>query len=907
MDNYLFDTYLNENICHEFDKIIEITTKRLNNLQYQCVIDQLKSKILKISLSALIQDIHDCRDDGILGSSNTKEQYAVYDSYFKEKNFYSRFMLKYPLLKEKTDRIKKDFIINIEFLVSKIIEDELEIKLNIAKEFSISDIILFHFDQGDTHNDGKSVIIIETKKGKIVYKPHTLSNEKFFNFIINKLNRAFEYDIVTIKNIDKKDYGWQEYVEEKAPINEEDKEKYYTNLGRLTALSYCLTLTDIHYDNILVCNTSPIFYDIETLVSAEDTSIKKPNMINNVLNTSILPVNNSEVFEGVDISGMFGNHDYKDQYFQVKNIIDPFTSDIRIIESEEKLKKKSEYNDDICKMDPMRFTNNFICGFIDCGYRIVQNKLKFMEWIEENISKNNVNRVILRDTQLYAEFIEASHNAEYLTSKKKESELFDILTKNKNKKISMRLTLSEINQMKNCDVPYFYHSITMLDLMNKNKIVEKSYYEKTVYEKLMKYVKNLNEKDIDFQVSIIEKTFLLVKDKIFSNDHYDFNKNLSKWDFDNSEIIDYCEKYLDQTLKKNIYYDDKNNMNFINVKMFPTISIQGMDYELYENLGIILPMIMFEKIKVSRKYDEVIKAMYIRAYERLKLDINIEKASLSVFSGIGSLIYVGSILYNETLNEKYLNNIEYLLQESFTLVEKTNNIDYIDGLSGYIVCLYNISKKVKIPLIKPLICNCSERMYNLIKTENGSIDGNGIAHGVSGILYGLTIAYKVTSNKKYKAILENLMLRMNKIDSDSLNAGWCRGIPGILVAISEVKKLNNTDSSEKLLIKYSKLLENEVNLLNVNGLSLCHGLSGNLCVIRKLISNNDLKIKFEDVKKIENMFIEITQKTNEMPIGQTLKFHQHNVEGLMLGGSGILYELLAVEEKNLPNILMLEL
>lgn len=906
MDNYLFDTYLSESICHESAEIIEFATKRLNNLQYQCVIDQLKSKILKISLSSLIQDIHDCKDDGILGSSDTKKQYTIYDSYFKEKSFYSRFMLKYPLLKEKVERIKKDFIINIRFLVNKIIEDEIEIKSNIAKEFSINDIISFHFDQGDTHNDGKSVIIIETNKVKIVYKPHTLSNEIFFNSIISNLNITFGFDIVTIKNIDKKNYGWQEFVEEKAPINEEDKEKYYTNLGRLTALSYCLTLTDIHYDNILVCNTSPIFYDIETLISAENTVINKPNMVNNVLNTSILPVNYSEVFEGVDISGMFGNHSYKDQYFQVKKIVDPFTSDICIIESEEKLTKKSEYNSAISKMDPMRFTNDFISGFKDCGCRIVKNKLKFIEWIEENISENNVNRIILRDTQLYAEFIEASHNAEYLVSKKKESELFDILKKNKNKKISMELTNSEIIQMKNCDVPYFYHSVTMVDLMNNNRTVEQSYYEKPVYEKLMKYVKNLNEKDIDFQVSIIEKTFLLVKDEIFSSEQYDFKKNLSKKDVNYSIIIDFCEKYIDKTLEKNIYYDEKNNANFLNLKMFPNTSIQGMDYELYENLGIILPMIMLEKIKASKKYSKVIMAMYSRAFERLKLDINMDKASISAFSGIGSLIYVASILYNETLNEEYLNDIEYLLQESFTLVERTNNIDYIDGLSGYIVCLYNVSKKIKIPLIKPLICICSDRMFKLIKIDNNNIDGNGIAHGVSGVSYGFAIAYKVTKNNKYKPILDNLMLKINNVDNDSLNASWCRGIPGILVAISEIKKLYNNDSSKKLLTKYSKLLENEVDLLNVNGLSLCHGLSGNLCVIRKLKSNNDLKVKFEDVKRLENIFIKTTQETHEMPIGQTLKFYQHNVEGLMLGGSGIVYELLAVEEKNLPNILMLE-
>lgn len=393
MDKFLFNTFLEANI-KEFKK--NITTNVSVDfplLDIESLLDQLKAKILKISISALIKDIHSWKVNYLNSNLNTKELYKKYDNNFSNNTFMFNFFNKYPLLSKKISITKNNFEFSINKVLFRLKKDLIDIQSCIDADFKIQDLIYLHFDQGDTHNNGQNVAILEFKNKKLVYKPHTLENEIFLNSLLSNINQLGEFDFKVIKNISKDNHGWQEFVLENYPKKDEHKKVYYKNLGSLTALCYFLTLTDIHYDNIIIDGKNPVFYDIETLFSADGTTLKHPNMVNNVLNTSVLPVNPSTVFENVDISGMFGNFNYKEQNFQTKTIVYPFTSDIRIEEEKNKIYKKSDYDKDLNLMNPALYTDSFLIGFKKLAYLLLDNKNWLENYVKTNITKKNINRI----------------------------------------------------------------------------------------------------------------------------------------------------------------------------------------------------------------------------------------------------------------------------------------------------------------------------------------------------------------------------------------------------------------------------------------------------------------------------------------------------------------------------------
>lgn len=74
--------------------------------------------------------------------------------------------------------------------------------------------------------------------------------------------------------------------------------------------------------------------------------------------------------------------------------------------------------------------------------------------------------------------------------------------------------------------------------------------------------------------------------------------------------------------------------------MFPVTSIQGIDYDLYENFGLLLSLLAYDSITKEKNFNYIIDKLYLQAFRRLKIDLTNDMATISVFSGIGSVIYI---------------------------------------------------------------------------------------------------------------------------------------------------------------------------------------------------------------------------------------------------------------------------
>ncbi|WP_405187911.1 type 2 lanthipeptide synthetase LanM family protein [Streptomyces anulatus] len=120
---------------------------------------------------------------------------------------------------------------------------------------------------GDSHRGGRSVMLLRFADGaRLVYKPRPLAAHRHFNTLaewFGSLPGAPELRVLRV--LDRGDYGWAEFVEERPCATAAETRQFYRRQGALLALLHTLDGTDLHHENLIACGPHPVLVDVETL------------------------------------------------------------------------------------------------------------------------------------------------------------------------------------------------------------------------------------------------------------------------------------------------------------------------------------------------------------------------------------------------------------------------------------------------------------------------------------------------------------------------------------------------------------------------------------------------------------------------------------------------------------------
>jgi type 2 lantibiotic biosynthesis protein LanM len=121
--------------------------------------------------------------------------------------------------------------------------------------------------QGDTHNGGQTVCIIDTDAGNIVYKPRSLAIDIALTDFLQWLNLQIDepLNIQVPKVIDRGCYGWAQFVSHEYVADDEECRQFYCGIGQILALMRLLGGTDLHAENLIAHRGAPVLVDCETL------------------------------------------------------------------------------------------------------------------------------------------------------------------------------------------------------------------------------------------------------------------------------------------------------------------------------------------------------------------------------------------------------------------------------------------------------------------------------------------------------------------------------------------------------------------------------------------------------------------------------------------------------------------
>ncbi|MCP3801898.1 type 2 lanthipeptide synthetase LanM family protein [Allokutzneria sp. A3M-2-11 16] len=120
---------------------------------------------------------------------------------------------------------------------------------------------------GDVHRRGRSVAMLGFEHGaRLVYKPRSLAIDVHFQQLLawcNDRGAAHPFRVLTV--VDKKNYGWVEFVPSRPCGSRDQVERFFHRQGAFLAILHCLCATDFHYENIIADGEHPVLVDIEAL------------------------------------------------------------------------------------------------------------------------------------------------------------------------------------------------------------------------------------------------------------------------------------------------------------------------------------------------------------------------------------------------------------------------------------------------------------------------------------------------------------------------------------------------------------------------------------------------------------------------------------------------------------------
>lgn len=882
---------------------------------YTQTIEGLKDEVFDLVIKSLIQEYHEMKSSSSIHGSNRSERINDFSNKIDSDDFIMHFLGKYKVLTSLIKICIKNHIEYKEDIINKYKNDK-DVLGNIFKK-DFGDIIGIFCKMGDQHN-GRTVAKVQFTNGNLIYKPRNLNNDLLFENAVNFLKKycTLKIEYKFPKSLSQPNYSWQEYLEYKQCGSMEEVKRFFIRAGTYLAIFYLLESFDMHYENVICQGEYPMIIDLETIARARNSSSHKVlnyhDYLSSVLNTCFIPyVNSDEGVFDINISGLFSEIQVSQKMSREILAEDEELDWVYIKSPIGIFDPKSNVMLNGKKIGPFKVQQFLLDGFENACNCIFNNKAKFCEFIEDFVSTNEIMaRQILRPTQVYHRFIEASHHPDILESEEKYESISDILSKNfsPSEHGYMRVNY-EISQVKIGNIPSFYTNFEDNHLYSEGKVICENYFVEPVKQSILDKVKHFSIDDIEYQKSLIKMSLVSISTE------EDLCKNSVK-NYDNAEHIKY--DWVFSNLKRIVYNLKAIELRY-DVNMSSTITIpqtvgkvlriKPIGFDLYQGGSIIWLFAVYGKYMGDLDISSFAKRLLrqqILTYKSYEDDKTNNIGDYSVFTGAGGLLYLTYNFYKLYEDEVYFKDCEDIIEKiksHYSISELKNNKDedFLSGAAGLIFLLCKLYLDNPMNILYTCINELGNKFYYLLThTELTTI---GVAHGISGICMTLSILYKVIGNEQF---LE-LLLKFTKTEEELIENNydiqytWCRGLTGILMSRCVILDFIPTS------IQLSDHLRNWLQQFNnftfiekcfrMSNMSLCHGIYGNIDIVDFYQKRMKTR-KYNDYlyKKYFNNLDEIKWFSNS----------DYSLEAFMIGSCGIAYELLKLFYE-LPSLLRLEL
>lgn len=892
--------------------------------------DTMLDTLIEICIRTFVGEIHDNKHS-LIGKSS-KDRYddfiGRYCEFKTDRIFCrwpelewlvnNRLSLTVEAIGEFMERLRKD---------REALRNELGVNIYRLNYFSIG--------RGDAHGRGRSVYVLNINEGEhVVYKPHSVTNDILYSQLQNWFN-GFDTIKVKLKHpavLERKDYGWQSFVEYVECLNLTDANEYMYRLGYLLFISYLTGCTDLHVENIIAHGAYPMVIDTETIFmnmySFQGYLMNKAEgwervLAQSVFSSLLLPFDlvANKKLDYVDISGILRGSDKNlKKKIKIQTIINKGTDEIMFATQEQEIQVVGNHNIPMLNGEKLHagdYLEHIVHGFEDAYSTLLNNRQAFISFISTTSLSKGRYRQILRNTSLYSKYLLASYHPIYLKTTHNRREVYCHL-KGKKEYISKeheKIVECEIEQLMQDDVPCFYARYDSKSLYSVYGREIENFYSKTIREQFVDRINSLNPIDRYRQLYFIRcaiadkktnsNTAIIVPREVFLKKEFkSVILEMIKW------IYEFRETYHKIPSKRGTSFQ------------YYCIALSGEQRkleveppDLYAGIGSALFYIQLGRLLGANYADQahvLVDILGDKQSDFLREHIPFSN-NLGLFTGVGSLIYLNYYAYKVYGDDKYLKRMNMLCDETVINIDNYEAVsDIVSGYSGLIVFSLGAWKKdITLKKLYRLAECCGERLFK--QYINGMLPyQSGLAHGYAGISLALIMLGSIAQNSEYYEAGVHLLAREQNFydpitdswliseENMSMNA-WCYGAAGILVArtiaLDYIHPLD-LEIVEKDIALCLRQVKREIYNYNSPPI-LCHGYPGNIDILLWYAQKVGDKSLYA---LVENATIRTIMKIKEdgLDFGQAAKVP--NIS-FMQGLTGLGYFLERFLDSKIPSVL----
>lgn len=840
---------------------------QLSNQAIDSFIEALKKDLLMIAKPTLVWDVHDIKERFQISASTDEKEFAEYlKRRFATSESTEQFFLEYPVLA----RILAMRLIYAIDNFKKFIDSVAESFPDLHEIFNIDNpciITSVEANIGDSHNLGQAGIIFSLNDKKLVYKYHNNDIRVFFNDFLKYISHfSSGFTAFNLKLIAADDYCIEEFISYESCTDLSQIKEYYRKYGMLVALTHWLGSTDLHMENLIAHEDTPILVDIETLLFAEERrtyshKISKNKIIesNSAIISGLLPMQKYWKRE-LDYSALNGIR--QKIPFKVRRLLNEKSSNIMYKLQDDYFEPAQNVpllNDVPITFD--EYKNEIINGYITSINILMAHKNDIILFLMNHLKDQQV-RVLLRDTQDYFNFLNFSIHPTCMSNFIEHEKVLENLWNHSF--ICNDIVPLEINALMFCDIPYFYTKVKSYDLYSNDKMVS-GFFIHSIKELLNSRLNRLNKEQIRLSL-------LLVKESINSLKYTLGKINIPRVNEYSSTFLSLASD-IKEVILNQIIVDKRYNSivwpEVITMDDKKTPILYFPDSNFYNGTSGIYVFLYALSFYTKEKIP------YLDLMEKEVFDSEVTTDYYSAFYGYGAQILSAFILYRLTKKRKFYN---YMQKSIGFLIncEVSSKSEWLGGSSSLLCLLVEIFRFTSLPEAKQLI-NKIFKLYTIQDLKDSSF-----AHGYAGVLFGLIRIRSVLNDSKINILIEEVYNLLISNLNGELNSSWCKGTLGINKALEAYAHINMS----RHMISFTPDITLQTSCI-------CHGEFGNISFLLNdyLTGNISEECYKEKVFDLLNRSLYLYSVKEVIPLG------------LFTGISGIGYQLLRLYDSTLFDIL----
>lgn len=880
------------------------------------LVDQSYSYVIKSVLHRVLEyEFELSKKYNLVSEDNKMKSYSNSSEMILLTNdidWWSYILKKYNALDSMLTRTTDNIVSYIDFVLTSYCQD-----INIFKKTDIgqSKLESIQLFIGDMHHD-RCVTAFVFKNEKIWYlKPRNTTNEIFLLYFIDILNRyGADIKLYLPEFIDCRMHSWHKHVDYKPLMRDQYVQDYYYNLGKVLCVFYLLHSQDIIPDNVISSSGKLYIIDFECLFSRynnSSTNAVDTAYMNSVIGTGILP------------TWMLSGINSRDS---ISSVLFPFSNNDKHLPFCES--KKLSITPDL-----MPF---FIDGFVLAYKTVLLNSDKIVSNLEhfKFVDNRFILRIIIHPTSLYTLLANEALTPENLSDFE---QLNDVVKELNVDNVPDSLKSAVLNtifeSLKEATIPSFYIKSDEKGLFdsfgnNIGNSFDFSFQQGTL--NLVNKIKELSYYDLYFQKSIIEDS---IKAFLHASSYYTHKKiELIECNHKKRDLLQAATCIAEKISWRVFHLNGVTNLVCkTRSQIDGRYQVLPLSSNLYDGYGGII--VFFETLynyTSVPKYDEISRGLYESLIDYSKEYItnnNKIVLNLSAMTGIMGTLYVMELFPSKYYDKKLYDSIIQFV------IDNLNNVQTYDFLTGVVGVLGFVLNAIHANSIKrnEIINRCIS-ILDLTKQEkdDGSVywsyeDGygeyrrtlelGGFAHGSSSVCSMLFLAYGYTGSIIALDLAEKSLKHDRSFYSPKIKGwidgrdlehcydggSWCHGSSG--VALSRLLIREFIPKDETILYELEIAFEQMSKVMGHN-ISICHGMGGNLEVMKVIAEETGDKNKLDFVEKWLFTIVDRVLQDDVLCCGDG---SDRDLLGLFMGLSGLGYQFLRFYDwRNVPSILFLE-